>query len=556
MTCSIFRNAPSIPLRRLLACLCMAALPAMQALRAEAFVYDELRIEESSIIQQQGKAGRLAFRFMNVQLDDSRVMAELGVTLVIPLDRPRLATLHLSMSEPASRDQTFTGIRRNTHLGGSDNMGETIRTQMARVPDIAIVASLCETLLSSAFRARLLGEAAARDWDSEAALLWRSIKSQDAINGIAGHCLYAAHRGGVPFRNPLIHAGMRASPTQAAAHASRDFSVGVGSTLFTNHVDPGTDSHATNTTVTLMGVSVEGRAVGDGTVSFGWEGDLRSRIESTVYHATGSDTAARKGPGVTEGTEDLVLNRSGSTTRTTREVLAATGTQRLLLLKHLIESETAMRQGALASHASIARGAEFTEFWEAIAPTISRDAVLAQISAELARRFRRSEADLRALQTALAGLGLYSAEIDGEAGPAMRDAIKAFEASIGTLPDGYLTIWETALLRPELLEPERGSPETEALRAERKRQADAIRAAAPPRAGGPAPAQLALAEIAMLEAQKAELAVLKQQLRTAEMQLRQTKNDLNTRLDESGRDLAQCLCDGEIGCLDLEVELP
>ncbi len=167
------------------------------------------------------------------------------------------------------------------------------------------------------------------------------------------------------------------------------------------------------------------------------------------------------------------------------------------------------------------------------------------------------------VQKALAVLGHYDAAIDGKMGAGTRAGIRAFEGGLGSKSDGYLTLWETALLAPSLLEPKGDGPAIEALRAAVQAKKDAIRTDAELRLGirlgAPETTEEtppSLAMTARLKAQEARTKTLKAQLGDLQQQLRRRSSELTLRLTETGRDLAQCACAGQLACLPTKVELP
>jgi peptidoglycan hydrolase-like protein with peptidoglycan-binding domain len=233
-----------------------------------------------------------------------------------------------------------------------------------------------------------------------------------------------------------------------------------------------------------------------------------------------------------------------------------------LLLKHLLESEAGIRQSALQI-APISKKEAFAAFWTPLAGEVGRVPVIELLSEEIATRYQPDTETLMTVQKALAALGHYDAAIDGKMGAGTRAGIRAFEGGLGSKSDGYLTLWETALLAPTLLEPSGDGPAIEALRAELQAKKDAIRTDAELRLGirlgSEEPTEvtpLPFAMTARLKAQEARTNALKARLGDLQQQLRRRSAELTLRLTETGRDLAQCACAGQLDCLSTKVELP
>lgn len=102
--------------------------------------------------------------------------------------------------------------------------------------------------------------------------------------------------------------------------------------------------------------------------------------------------------------------------------------------------------------------------------------------------------------------------------------------------------------------------ETERLRVLKRQESAVIREAAistlPPALGYSEKISDSLSEVAALEAEKAELEVLKRQLITLTARLRNVPFVQEERIKETGRDIAQCYCGGIYECQNLFLEMP
>lgn len=533
------------------------------ALPARALTYTDLILGTVSLDAGDTPVARLSLRILGLEVDSQSRMAELDLDLAIPMDAPREVELTLGMSEVQPKDAAPSGVQQRVRLGGKTQMGATISGQMKTIPNPKVVASVCESLLVSGFRVELLRQASARAPEGPLKDFWATDKAQQAILGLAGHCLYAATQQGIAPRNPLVRASLQNSPTQAAGLTSRDFGVSVKGLTFINHVNPKPGDDYSSTRVTLQSVTVEGQTPDAGGIyAFFWEGDLSYGTERAVYYSQSSNAPYAKLPGVVEGYVDLVLKKDDTPPNNASIILRQTATPYLLLLKHLLESEAAIRRSALQL-APISKKEAFAAFWTPLAGEVGRVPMIELLSEELAQRYRPDAETLMTVQKALAALGHYDAAIDGRLGAGTRAGIRAFEGGLGSKSDGYLTLWETALLAPTLLEPPGDGPAIEALRAELQAKKDAIRTDAELRLGIDlgAPetteeAPLSFAMTARLKAQEARTNALKARLSEVQQQLRRRTSELTLRLTETGRDLAQCSCAGQLECLSTKVELP
>jgi hypothetical protein len=65
-----------------------------------------------------------------------------------------------------------------------------------------------------------------------------------------------------------------------------------------------------------------------------------------------------------------------------------------------------------------------------------------------------------------------------------------------------------------------------------------------------------LSELAESRSEVVEIEALKRKVSDLEFQLRSTDSMTRARIAETGLDLAQCLCNGRVECLQIQVELP
>lgn len=533
------------------------------ALPARALTYTDLIYGNVSLDAGDAPVARLSLQILGLEVDAKSRMAELDLDLAIPLDAPREVELTLGMSEVLPKGATQSGMQQRVRLGGNRQMSATISGQMKTIPNPKVVASVCESLLVSGFRAELRRQAVARAPEGPLRDFWAGDKAQQAILGLAADCLYAATQQGIAARNPLVRASLQASPTQAAGQTSRDFGVSVKGFTFLNHVNPKVGDDYSSTRVTLQSVTVEGQTPPAGGIyEFFWEGNLSYGTERTVYYSQSSNAPYAKLPGVVEGYVDLVLKRDDTPPNNASIILHQTATPYLFLLKHLLESEAAIRRSALQLE-PISKKEAFAAFWTPVAGDVGRVPMIELLSEEIALRYQPDTETLKTVQKALAALGHYDAPIDGKMGAGTRAAIRAFEGGIGSKSDGYLTLWETALLAPTLLEPSGDGPAIVALRAELQARKDAIRTDAELRLGirlGPqdpaAEMPPSFALTLRLMAAETRNKALQARLDDLQQQLRRRTSELTLRLTETGRDLAQCACAGQLECLSSKAELP
>lgn len=544
-------------------CLLAPLITLTAALPARALPYADLVLDHVSLVPGEAPVARMSLRILGIDIDPNLQMAELELGLSIPIESLREIEMTLSMSDALPKGAAQSGVRQRVRLGGNTDMGPTITNQMEMVPRRKVVASVCESLLVSGFRAELLRKAAAQSPEGLLRTFWTSPQAQQAIVGLAGHCLFWATKRGILPGNPLVLASVQASATQSAGQTSRDFAASVKGLSINNFVSPDEGDNLSSSRVTLMSVTVEGQPLGTSSLyGFFWGGNLSTGNERTVYYGRTSLGPTEAAKGVVEGDIDLVLTKDGIPPDNAQGILRQTPTPYLLLLKHLLESEPAIRRSAL-KNAPLSNEDAFATFWAPLANQVMRGPILDLVGEELALRYKPLPEDLKTVQKALAALGHYKGEIDGETGSKTRAALRTFERFIGSTSDSYLTIWETALLAPDLLEPARDGASTKALRAELQAQAAERQAEAERRLGirldAPEPtaeAPLPFAIAAQLESQKARNIALQRRLADMQVQVRRKASETKQWLNEAERDLAQCSCAGELDCLSAKVELP
>lgn len=252
-------------------CLIAPLITLATALPAQALTYTDLILGTVSLDAGDTPVARLSLRILGLEVDSQSRMAELDLDLAIPMDAPREVELTLAMSEVQPKDAAPSGVQQRVRLGGNTQMGATISGQMKTIPNPKVVASVCESLLVSGFRVELLRQASARAPEGPLKDFWATDKAQQAILGLAGHCLYAATQQGIAPRNPLVRASLQNSPTQAAGLTSRDFGVSVKGLTFINHVNPKPGDDYSSTRVTLQSVTVEGQTPDAGGIyAFFW----------------------------------------------------------------------------------------------------------------------------------------------------------------------------------------------------------------------------------------------------------------------------------------------
>ena len=550
-------------------CLVAAGLLCLPAPSADALTYADLVWGETRLVPEPIPAAKISWRLFGLRSNPNDVMDSVDVELVIPLSAPRAIELTFGFSEGDSNSVSAGALRQRVRIGGHPEMGQTVRDQIDKVPNPTVVASVCESLLVSGFRAELLRVAVAASPVGKLRDMWVGSTAQQAIIGLAGHCLYATSRKGIATRNPLVRAGLAESQTQSQGHTSKDMAVSIKGRYFNNHVDTTSNNNFTSTQLRLVGTAVEGQFLDTSRLHFiSWEGDPRTGRERTIYYARDSRNIDKSSLGLVGGKENLVVSREGAPPSNITAILRATETPNLLVLKHVLESEVSLRQAALFMPPA-AKKEVFDSFWRSMLPKIDRKPILQSVSEELALRYKPTTEDLQIVQQALTALGHYAAAVDGETGPATRAAIRAFESSIGSSPDGYLTNWELAQLAPELLEPGRLGPRTLALRTELTAAAEARRTEAERKLGlpKPKPKPKPSAEVqaypmqpfalaARIDAETARNKQLKRTLADLQQKMRRKKTEQTQRLTEAKYDLAQCYCAGRLECLSTAVELP
>jgi hypothetical protein len=560
-----FRSILSKGKAYLAPCLLAVGFLCLHVTSAGALTYADLVWGETRLVREPVRAARISWTVLGLQSDQNEVIDSLDVQIVIPLSAPRAIEVTIGISEGDSNGASAGTLRQRVRIGGDPEMGQTVRDQIANIPNPKLVASVCESLLVSGFRAELLRVAVAGAAVGQLRDMWVGSTAQQAIIGLAGHCLYATTRMGIAARNPLVRAGLVQSQTQSQGHTSQDMAVSIKGRYFNSHVNTKSGDDFTSTQMRLVATTVEGKLL-DATrlYSISWEGNPATGHERTIYFARNALKIDKSSLGLVGGKEDLVLTRDGKPPSNISAILRATDTPNLLVLKHVLESEASLRQAALFMP-PVAKKDIFDQFWRTILPEIDRKPVLQSVSEELAFRYKPANEDLQIVQQSLAVLGHYNAAIDGETGPATRAAIRAFESSIGSSPDGYLTSWELAQLAPELLEPGRLGPSTSALRTKLMAAADARRAAAESKLGLPKPNPVPEAKAnfiqpfeiaARIESETARNKQLKRDLAEMQQKLRLKKTEVKQRLTETRYDLAQCYCAGRLECLSTAVELP
>lgn len=548
-------------------CLVAAGLHCLSAPAADALTYADLVWGETRLVPGPVPAAKISWRVLGLRNDTNDVMDSLDVELVIPLSAPRAIELTFGIPEEDPNMVSAGALRQRVRIGGDPEMGRTVRDQIAKIPNPELVASVCESLLVSGFRAELLRVAVAAAPVGQLRDMWVGSTAQQAIIGLAGHCLYATARKGIATRNPLVRAGLAESQTQSQGHTSKDMAVSIKGRYFNNHVDTTSRNDFTSTQMRLVGTAVEGQFLDAKRLYFiSWEGDPSTGRERTIYYAKDTRNIDKSSLGLVGGKENLVVSRDGTPPSNIAVILRATDTPNLLALKHVLESEVSLRQAALYMP-PVAKKEVFDSFWRSMLPQIDRKPVLQSVSEELALRYKPAREDLQVVQQALSALGHYTAAVDGETGPATRAAIRAFESSIGSSPDGYLTNWEMAQLAPELLEPGRLGPRTLALRTELRAAAEARRTEAERKLGLPKQKPNPSAEVqtnpmqpfalaARIDAETARNKQLKRTLADLQQKMRRKKTEQTQRLTEAKYDLAQCYCAGRLECLSTVVELP
>lgn len=543
-----------------------------------ALTYGDLVWGESRLAREPVLAAQFTMKLIGVQTSAGSVMGEVDILLTIPIDAPQKISASIALSEVRAPNAPIGAVRQRVRIGGETyrDVETTIRTQIDAMPDTdtlptrRVIVSFCESLLISGFRADLLREVGLRSPEGRLRNFWADAKTHQAIISLAAHCLYQGKRKGASIRNPLERASFIASISPSSGHTSNDMAVSIKGSYFTGYINTKKGDDLTRIKGRLMTTTVEGLTPPAGGIyAVVWRGNPSTGQEEVIFPSRHADPNKKKiigidigASGIVDGNADLIIQTNGRPPTNAETILRKTDIVYLLILKHLLISEKNLRKAALESPAPI-KTDTFLNFWTPAVDRIERSRIIEMVSQEISKHYMLPEPKLRRIQQALAALGHYKGSIDGLTGPATQSAIRAFEASIGSFPDGYLTNWETALIAPDLLDPLRYGPETDALARALKEASDEKTAQAfrvleaqelvrktPPEDSVPWEVKI---RMKVLQDRIAELEKAKSEKIRA---LKAIEIDTKRLVSETKSDLAQCYCGGAIKCLSVEPELP